>query len=179
MVPPNSSSVHFIFLRPFPLHRRPHNRTAPSPSTKPPEETLGEEESPPPARRRKEKEKEKEEKSFINGGGGGEAAAGDRGSLRGPRGDGEGEGSLVGYGGSPLRPRLRPRLRPLRVPRHCLQVRRDGLRLQGMMILLLSLLPSPFPDLKGFNSKYIDSIPFFLHTQIKLGFLIRFRFLRY
>ena len=61
---------------------------------------------------------------------GGEAAAADRGVVRGARRRRQ-AAAPRGHGRRGVLPRLLQRLRPLRLPRHRLQVRRDGLRRQG------------------------------------------------
>ncbi|RLN42229.1 hypothetical protein C2845_PM01G21810 [Panicum miliaceum] len=61
---------------------------------------------------------------------GGEAAAADRGVVRGARRRRQ-AAAPGGHGRRGVLPRLLQRLRPLPLPRHRLQVRRDGLRRQG------------------------------------------------
>ena len=61
---------------------------------------------------------------------GGQAAAADRGVVRGARRRRQ-AAAPRGHGRRGVLPRLLQRLRPLRLPRHRLQVRQDGLRRQG------------------------------------------------
>ena len=72
---------------------------------------------------------------------GGQAAAADRGVVRGARRRRQ-AAAPGGHGRRGVLPRLLQRLRPLRLPRHRLQVRREGLRRQGTSLLPFFILVS-------------------------------------